>query len=217
MQQWINSKHGCLHRVPTQRQTVNYFSEEYISFLWLIGYLNFYFYWRSHSNEFLCAITRLKPVVTYQFFLKPYVWWVNMAVLSTPEPCPGYQTTSSSPPMQTPRTWSQGSTGPEPDGRRKSHLPGVSQGCVVTSVDPAMLRGCAEVNVSHPRAEEEEPRDTRRLWCAGALGQLHPPAPAGDQGMVPCEGEHPAGERGSDWRVGKYNLYSVFNEAFLIR
>lgn len=48
-------------------------------------------------------------------------------------------------------------------GRRDSPLPGVSQGCVLTSVAPAVLKGCAEVNVSHPRAEEEEPSDTRRF------------------------------------------------------
>lgn len=55
-------------------------------------------------------------------------------------------------------------------GRRDSHLPGVSQGCVVTSVAPVMLKGFAEVSVSHPRAEEEEPPDTRRFQCAGVLG-----------------------------------------------
>lgn len=88
-------------------------------------------------------------------------------------------------------------------GRRDSHLPGVSQGCVVTSVAPAMLKGRAEVNVSHPRPKEKEPPDTRRFQCAGSLGQIYPPAPGGDQGMDPCEGEHPARGEGKPLKGGQ--------------
>lgn len=71
--------------------------------------------------------------------------------------------------------------------------------------------------MSHSRAKEEEPSDTR-FWCADALGQLHPPAPGGDQGMGHCEGEHAARGQGKQLKGRKIkSIFCVFNETFLIR
>lgn len=62
--------------------------------------------------------------------------------------------------------------------------------------------------MSHSRAKEEEPADTRRFWCVDALGHLHPPAPGGDQGMGPCEGEHAA--RGQVKQLKGRKMKSIF-------